>query len=87
MLEMRVILKGNVQGVGLRATVKMEADKHKLTGFVRNLNNDSVEIVMQGQKKDMDAMLKLIKAKFHILNIEQDFYDTDETYDAFTINP
>jgi acylphosphatase len=87
MLEMHIILKGNVQGVGLRATVKMEADKRKLTGFIRNLNNDSVEIVIQGEKKDMDSLLTLLKAKFHILNIEQDFYDTEDSYEIFTIQP
>lgn len=64
MLEMNVIVSGNVQGVGFRRAVKSQAESVGVVGFVRNLENGSVEICAQGQKEHLDQLLELIKKHF-----------------------
>ena len=64
MLEMNAIVSGNVQGVGFRASVKSLAESVGVVGFVRNLENGSVEICAQGQKENLDQLLELIKKQF-----------------------
>jgi acylphosphatase len=51
--------------VGFRATARREAEKLKLKGLVRNLQDGSVEILAQGTKENLDALLKNLKSIFH----------------------
>lgn len=53
----RILVQGIVQGVGFRPTVYRLAKKLKLTGYVRNLGN-IVEIVLQGEKKEIEKFVK-----------------------------
>ena len=57
-----VIVEGRVQGVGFRGFCMMLAEKHHLTGSVRNLDNGMVEIFIQGLDQNihsfMDALSK-----------------------------
>lgn len=46
--EVHCILEGYVQGVGLRYWIFQEASKKLWKGFVRNLANGHVELVVQG---------------------------------------
>ena len=46
----RIIVHGRVHGVWYRATTKQVADKLGLRGFVRNLRDGTVEIVVAGEK-------------------------------------
>ncbi len=52
--RLHVIVKGYVQGVFFRAHAQAEARKHNLSGWVRNRGDGSVEIVAEGEKKDLD---------------------------------
>jgi acylphosphatase len=53
---------GNVQGVGFRYTARHAAAGHRVTGFVRNLHDGRVELVMEGSPEEMDAVLEGIRA-------------------------
>jgi acylphosphatase len=48
MAAYRYRVQGRVQGVGYRYFVQHEADSLKVTGFVRNLPDGSVEVVAEG---------------------------------------
>jgi acylphosphatase len=48
---------GHVQGVGFRYTVKNVALRHDVGGYVRNLNDGRVELVMEGADTEMDELL------------------------------
>ena len=50
MKRYQIIFKGRVQGVGFRYQVKALADKIGLTGTVRNLYDQSVEVYIQGEE-------------------------------------
>jgi acylphosphatase len=48
MAAYRYRVQGRVQGVGYRYFVQYQADSLKVTGFVRNLPDGSVEVVAEG---------------------------------------
>src|SRR5437762_1172639 len=48
---------GHVQGVGFRYTVKNIALRHDVGGYVRNLPDGRVELVMEGPDNEMDELV------------------------------
>jgi len=56
-----IIFTGNVQGIGFRFTALDAASRYKLTGFVRNLRDGSVEMLAQGSSADIESCLLEIK--------------------------
>lgn len=56
MTARRWIVRGLVQGVGFRWFVGREAERLGLRGFVRNLNDGTVEVVSQGPEAALDDM-------------------------------
>lgn len=52
MKRYKIIFKGRVQGVGFRYQIKALADRIGLTGSVRNLYDQSVEVYIQGEEKE-----------------------------------
>ncbi len=58
--QARVLVSGNVIGVGFRAWVKYQSKFVRVAGWVRNVN-DKVEILLQGEEKDIKNMIERIK--------------------------
>ena len=56
-----VIFVGRVQGVGFRFTAHRIANRHYLTGYVRNLPDGTVEMVAQGASEDLDGCISGIQ--------------------------
>jgi acylphosphatase len=56
LLRRRVVVTGRVQGVGFRRSAWSRASELGLTGWVRNLRDESVEICFQGETEDVDRM-------------------------------
>jgi acylphosphatase len=54
---------GRVQGVGFRYTVKNVALPHSVQGYVRNLPDGRVELLMEGPDHEMDEIIDSIKQK------------------------
>lgn len=52
-----VEISGRVQGVWFRGWTVKEAKVHRLTGWVRNRRDGSVEAVFQGEAEDVRSML------------------------------
>lgn len=59
----RAIIKlyGLVQGVGMRYFVWREAKKLGLNGYVRNLDDGSVEIVVEGEEKNIETLIAVAR--------------------------
>ncbi len=64
MTARHVIFIGRVQGVGFRYTALRTAQRHQLTGFVRNLPDGTVEMLAQGPARDIDDCIKDINEYF-----------------------
>ena len=67
-IRVRVLISGDVQGVGFRFFTKGHADDLNLTGWVQNLNGPDetdnktlVEAVFQGTPENVEEMLKKCK--------------------------
>ena len=54
---------GRVQGVGFRYTVHNLAMPHNVRGYVRNLPDGRVELVMEGPDGDMTDLVDAIRQK------------------------
>ena len=52
-----------MQGVGFRYTVRSLAARFDVTGFVRNLPDGRVHLVVEGAADEIDAFLAAIKAE------------------------
>lgn len=61
MKRMHVLISGRVQGVFFRAYTMETAQSLRLTGWVRNLADGTVEAVFEGKNEDIDAMLDWCK--------------------------
>lgn len=57
------IFSGHVQGVGFRYTARATSESYAVTGYVRNLGDGRVELVMEGSSGDREAMLDDIRAR------------------------
>ncbi|MFQ6089624.1 MAG: acylphosphatase, partial [Candidatus Methanofastidiosia archaeon] len=56
-MQLKVLVEGVVQGVGFRPFVYRVAKKHGLGGYVKNLGDAGVEIVVQGKKDSINKFL------------------------------
>jgi acylphosphatase len=61
-IRRRVIVRGLVQGVYFRDTVRRHATARGVSGWARNRLDGSVEIVFEGEQDAVDALVQLSRA-------------------------
>ena len=68
-----VLFSGRVQGVGFRYSVKNLAKNHAITGYVRNLSDGRVELVMEGPEHERDQLVHAVREKMqdYIRNVDR----------------
>jgi acylphosphatase len=54
----RLRIRGQVQGVNLREAMRQRADQLKVTGWVRNRLDGTVEAVVQGEAFAIDSIVE-----------------------------
>jgi acylphosphatase len=54
---------GNVQGVGFRYSTCSVAAHYSVTGYVKNLADGRVELVVEGDDAELDALLAEIRGR------------------------
>lgn len=59
----RVHYWGRVQGVGFRMTTRRIASQYAVTGFVRNLADGQVEVVVAGEEGEIERFLSALAAR------------------------
>lgn len=57
MIQRMCYFSGDVQGVGFRYTAQHVARGFAVTGFVRNLPDGRVELVAEGEQKELERFL------------------------------
>jgi len=55
--SVQAIVYGYVQGVFFRAFVSRRASELSLTGYVRNLPNEAVEVKAEGERKQLEKLI------------------------------
>jgi acylphosphatase len=54
----RVLISGQVQGVSFRDACRRTAERHGVSGWVRNRSDGSVEAVFEGAAEDVERVLE-----------------------------
>jgi acylphosphatase len=87
MIAKHLIFVGRVQGVGFRFTAYHIANRHKLTGFVRNLPDGTVEMLAQGNSQQVDDCIREIQDSFtgYVRDTRIEDVAADPQYGRFNI--
>ena len=59
----RIVYTGRVQGVGFRWQVSQVAEDFAVTGFVRNLEDGTVELLVEGCVAEVRGMIETVDQK------------------------
>lgn len=80
---------GNVQGVGFRATASRIARGYPVTGWVRNLPDGRVELLVEGSPQAVEAFLQDIRDRWagDIEREEAEDREPTGNYQRFGIAP
>ncbi len=87
-LEQREIhYDGRVQGVGFRYTVRSVAARFDVTGFVRNLPDGRVQLVVEGAPGEVGALLDAVKTEMlpYIRDVQETTRPATGRFHAFEI--
>jgi acylphosphatase len=60
-----VIFSGRVQGVGFRYTSNQVARRFEVTGWVKNLPDGTVQMVVEGTPGELESYLDAVGAETH----------------------
>ncbi len=59
--RVHIWVKGRVQGVGFRAFVQQQGYLLGLTGWVRNVGYDGVEVVAEGRREVLERFVQIVR--------------------------
>jgi acylphosphatase len=78
---------GRVQGVGFRYTVKNIAIQHDVSGYVRNLPDGRVELVLEGPDQEMDQVVDAVSHRMtgYIKKVDLNTAPATGEFDYFQI--
>lgn len=60
-MRRRAIVHGQVQGVFFRDSVRRLAERHGVSGWVRNNWDGSVEAVLEGDREDVERVVEFMR--------------------------
>ncbi len=63
MERQRIVFSGRVQGVGFRATARSVSSGFEVTGWVRNCEDGTVEMEIQGVGAEVRRCLEALRAR------------------------
>ena len=56
--RVHLLVSGKVQGVFFRQALKVVAKKNNVSGWVRNLKDKRVEVVLEGDNKSINSVIE-----------------------------
>ncbi len=82
-----VHFSGSVQGVGFRYTARRLAERFDVAGYVKNLPDGRVEIVVEGPPDQIDAFLQTVHEQMgnYIRNTDQQITTPTDQLAGFEI--
>ena len=81
-------VRGIVQGVGFRYFTRESAARLRLTGWVRNKTDGSVELVAEGPRADLERLLELVTAgpqQGSVSGVESNWSEATGEFGSFTV--
>lgn len=85
--QREVFFSGKVQGVGFRYTVRSLAARTAVTGFVRNLPDGRVHLVVEGAAEEVAGFVDVVKHELerYILDVQETERPGDGRFQEFEI--
>lgn len=85
--RLHVFFSGSVQGVGFRYTAVRMAERFPVTGFVKNLPDEKVELVAEGEESLVAEFLEAIREAFrsYIRDADVQWSPATGTFKAFGV--
>ncbi|MFC1663504.1 acylphosphatase [Patescibacteria group bacterium] len=84
----KIIVSGRVQGVNLRISTANKAKILGLLGFIRNLANGTVEIVVEGEEANIESFRKWLQTSTgstQVSDVRLDYSIPTNEYNDFEI--
>ncbi|WP_282034323.1 acylphosphatase [Metabacillus indicus] len=88
MKTIHLIVHGHVQGVGFRYFAQSAAQSKKVTGWVRNKEDGTVEAAAQGTENQLQSFVDTLRSGNRYARVEEikvSEADQDQTYAGFKI--
>ncbi len=87
MKRARIFVSGIVQGVGYRWYVEDRARERGLKGYVRNLSDGRVEIIVEGEEEKIESLIRSLWKKrwARVDNVQVDWEDYKGGFEDFRI--
>jgi acylphosphatase len=83
---LRLVIHGRVQGVFFRDSMRREAQRLAVDGWVRNRSDGAVEAVVQGEPAAVDAIVRWARHGPELAQVERVDIEPDEgNYTGFEI--
>ena len=82
MKTLHLRIHGRVQGVGYRESMRREAERLNVAGWVRNAPDGSVEAVVQGNAAAVDALIQWARSGPPLARVEH--IELDEAHGRFS---
>jgi acylphosphatase len=86
--RLHAIVDGRVQGVSFRYYTQRRARDLRLTGFVRNLGDGTVEVVAEGPRSKLDELLAFLRAgprAAFVTDVETKWPSSTGEFDSFEV--
>jgi acylphosphatase len=84
----RILISGLVQGVFFRRGIADLARQLNVTGWVRNLRDGSVEVVCEGDKDNLDVVIRFCRmgpSGARVKNVAVEWFDFSGDFRGFKI--
>lgn len=88
LVSVRIVVYGRVQGVFFRAFALRQAKELGLTGYVRNLPGGVVEAQAEGERKQLEKLVKYLKVgppTAEVERVETEWSEYSGHYSGFVI--
>jgi acylphosphatase len=87
MVRAHIHFCGTVQGVGFRYTTLSFARQLSLTGWVKNLSDGRVEVMVEGPRENIEELLSTLKVQFGAFIREEhiEWLDGKGEFDRFSV--
>ena len=87
--RVQLIIHGMVQGVFFRASTKDKANELRLTGFVRNRGDGTVEVIAEGGRDQLQKLVDWCRKGpqlSHVNDVQLDWQPYIAQFEKFMIN-
>ncbi|MFW5736683.1 MAG: acylphosphatase [Halanaerobium sp.] len=86
-VQKHIFISGRVQGVGFRAFTRSQAAVLDIKGWVKNLRDGRVEVIIQGKKQNVEKMIDHLKEGPSFARVDDFEVETEkvDNFDSFEI--